>query len=458
MQLKRRALILGVSEVISFSIFLTLLCATSQAQVRHRVLISGAGLGYVAIVGADGTVEWKHDEARQANDSWFCRNGNIAFSYEDGMKLVRPDYSDPSGNELLWVYENPPGTETHSCQPLDDGSRFLIGQSNETTSYLVVLDTNETEHFRAELPDQGTGSHQQLRHVRITPQGTYLTTSLSLRKAIEYGSDGSFVREFVDGRFGAYRVENGNTLIACGDEGRVIEVDPDDNIVWEVNREDIEGMVMGFVAGLARLPNGNTMICNWTGHGEGHGPPVFEVTPGLEVVWALDTGYQDLLGKRISNQVSSITVLDSGCTDSLADNYASMYLFDNGSCTYTGCADSTADNFYCGETPEAAPCMASPRELDKISGKECTYPAGLGDLITISTPAIHHSPGESIIEVGLHHGSGNHRIFLYNAAGSKIYSRVGKGVGSYRFHLEAGIYYVMVEWENAEYSERVVLF
>jgi hypothetical protein len=274
---------------------------------------------------------------------------------------------------------------------------------------------------------------------------------------IEYNPDGSILREFVDGRFGAYRLTNGNTLIACGDDSRIIEVDPDDNIVWEVTRNDIDGMVLGFIAGLVRLPNGNTLICNWTGHGKGHGPPVFEVTPALEVVWAIDTNHQDLLGKKIVNNVASVKLLDPGCTDTLADNYASLYLFDNGSCTYTGCADSTAENYYCKANPDAAPCLADPEELEKISGEEC-IPAGIMDKLQNQTPAIHFDHGKSIVHVELSHNPSRFHIFLYGLEGNQIYTGSGAGSGSFHFPLEAGIYYILVKSEDMEYLKQVILF
>ena len=38
-----------------------------------------------------------------------------------------------------------------------------------------------------------------------------------------------------------------------------------------------------------RPPNGNTVVCNWGGHGHiGQQPLMFEVTPDKQVVWKLD--------------------------------------------------------------------------------------------------------------------------------------------------------------------------
>jgi hypothetical protein len=92
-------------------------------------------------------------------------------------------------------------------------------------------------------------------------------------------------------------------LIACGDEHRLVEVDPMDRVVWEVKENDIPGNRLGFVAGLQRLANGNTVICNWSGHsGLDSQPLVFELTRDKKLVW-------QVTDKRL-NKISSIEILD----------------------------------------------------------------------------------------------------------------------------------------------------
>ena len=85
---------------------------------------------------------------------------------------------------------------------------------------------------------------------------------------------------------------------------RTIEVDPNDKIVWRIDENDLEGNPLRFVAGLHRLPNGNTVVCNWGGHGHvGQQPQIFEVTPDKKVVW------QVYDYKKFST-ISNIQVLD----------------------------------------------------------------------------------------------------------------------------------------------------
>lgn len=84
-------------------------------------------------------------------------------------------------------------------------------------------------------------------------------------------------------------LSNGNVLIF--DNGthrkafprpysRVIEVDPKTNeIVWEYKDAPITNFFSGYISGARRLPNGNTLIT------EGQSGRMFQVTPEKEVVW-----------------------------------------------------------------------------------------------------------------------------------------------------------------------------
>jgi hypothetical protein len=66
----------------------------------------------------------------------------------------------------------------------------------------------------------------------------------------------------------------------------VFEVDGQGKTVWQVGKDELPGISLKFMTGLERLPNGNTVISNWQGHGQfGSGPHLIEVTPEKRVVW-----------------------------------------------------------------------------------------------------------------------------------------------------------------------------
>jgi hypothetical protein len=258
-----------------------------SGPVAHRVLSSVSDRGVLAIVGADGKIEWQYDVlplGGEANDAWLLPNGDVVFAYKAGAEELTP------AKKVVWSYAAPAGSEVHSCQPLPNGN-FLVGEAHDGgVGYLREVDgAGKVQSTVTITVPGGIGAHGQFREVRKTPQGTYLVTYLQLDRAMEFDATGRKLREFPCGMFVAIRLPNGNTLISCGDDHRVVEVDSQDKVVWQVTEKEIPGNTLGFAAGLQRLANGNTVICNWPGHtGLATPPPqAFELTPDKKVVWQL---------------------------------------------------------------------------------------------------------------------------------------------------------------------------
>jgi len=290
--MKPRSFLLAAALLFPFTL------SAETGKVQHRFLKSGCNSGSVAIVAKDGTIEWEYPIAPETSDSWVLPNGNVFFAFKAGVREVKPDKS------TVWEYYGPAATEIQGCQPLGP-NLFLVGESySNGITYLYEMDRAQTIHKAIKL-ELGGNAHGQIRQIRKTPQGTYLVTQQrNGGVAMEFDGDGKLVRKFQAGRYVAERLPNGNTLLACGDEHRVIEVDPQDKIVWEVNQNDIPGNILDFVSGVVRLPNGNTVITNWPGHSKvkKDQPQVFEITPDKKVVW-------EVKDPRLK-MISSIQILD----------------------------------------------------------------------------------------------------------------------------------------------------
>ena len=97
---------------------------------------------------------------------------------------------------------------------------------------------------------------------------------------------GGIVWHFVkirDWPFTAIRLDDGNTVIACTNGNRIIEVDAKGEVVWSVTNEDIGENLFNDACGAQRLPNGNTVISSY--HAQGDQVKLFEVTREKDVVW-----------------------------------------------------------------------------------------------------------------------------------------------------------------------------
>jgi len=258
----------------------------------HRVLL-GSGAGPIAIVTDDGQFEWQIEYKplgraggeTEGNDAVLLPNGDIAFTFSAGAEEVKPDKT------VVWRFDNPSGTETQGITALPDG-HFMVGETHSGgIAYLRELDAMGMV-VNSITVNSGTGlpPHQQFREIRKTPQGTYLVTYLGLEQAREIDATGKTLRKFPCGSFVAVRLPDGNTLISCGNTHRVIEVDPQDKIVWEANKTNVP-LMNGFAAGVQRLPNGNTAMCSFPGDlpSDPKTTRCFEVTPDFKVVWQLKT-------------------------------------------------------------------------------------------------------------------------------------------------------------------------
>ncbi len=237
----------------------------------------------VFVVDAAGKVEWEYQTAGDCNDLSCLPNGNLLFSTGHGVQEVTAD------KKIVFDYKSK--SEIYACQRLANGNTF-VGECNAGRLLEVAPDGKIVKEIKL-LPDGKDGGHGYYRNARQLANGHYLVAHYSDQKVREYDPDGKLVREIpaAGGPHTAVRLANGNTLISCGDSQseagpRVFEVDPEGKTVWEVKNGDLPGIKLAFMTGFQRLPNGNTVMANWLGHGKfGTAPHLIEVTPAKRVVW-----------------------------------------------------------------------------------------------------------------------------------------------------------------------------
>ncbi|MEZ5385817.1 MAG: PQQ-binding-like beta-propeller repeat protein [Prosthecobacter sp.] len=260
---------------------LTLASPVVGADIRHRFLCCDYSGDKVCMVSAEGKIEWQV-EARRPQDCWLLPNGHVLFAYVGGAKEVT------QGGEVVWEYKAPEkGVECHAAQPLPDG-RVLVVECG--TSRLIEVDREGK--IAKEIPLVTVPEvklHNQYRGARKLPNGHYLVVFKGEGKVVELDGDGKILREQkVPGDpHEAIALKNGNWLVTCGDGHQVVEVNPAGETVWSLGENDLPGNPLRLMAGAQRLPNGNTILCNYLGHGHiGENPQVYEVTPDKKLVWS----------------------------------------------------------------------------------------------------------------------------------------------------------------------------
>lgn len=243
----------------------------------YACLISEHAHDRVALLNERGEVVWDY-AVPHPQDVWMLPNGNILTTYYQGVREVTRE------RQTVWEYKTEKPNEIPCCQPLPDGN-VLIGIVGECR--LIEVNRRGEIVHEVRLTTTEKKPHAQFRMCRKTPEGTYLVPFTAEGAVREYDAAGKVLREFPrePSPVAALRLANGNTLISAG--GAVTEYDADDKIVWRVDAEWLPDIQFGTLAGLQRLPNGNTIICNWNTRdtGERVGAHVFEVTPDKRIVW-----------------------------------------------------------------------------------------------------------------------------------------------------------------------------
>ena len=281
-------------------IFLLALSGLLTAGQGHRFVCTDYTQGKVFIVSESGEIEWSYD-AETANDVWALPNGNLLFNTGHGVKEVTRD------KKVVFSYES--SSEIYACQRLANGDTF-IGECNAGRLLEVSPAGRIVKQVRL-LPEGQDGGHAYMRNARRLANGNYLVAHYGLQVVREYDPDGKVVWQVAapGGPHSVVRLPDGNTLIASADRdgapARVFEAAPDGRTVWEVRGDELPGIGLKFMTGLQRLPNGNTVMSNWLGHGQfGKAPHLIEVTRDKRVVWTF-------ADHETMKTISSVEILDA---------------------------------------------------------------------------------------------------------------------------------------------------
>lgn len=275
-------------------VFAGILSAAETAA--HPFLCCDYNGNQVCIVAADGSIEWRY-EAKNPQDCWQLPGGNILFCYLNGVKEVTRK------SEVVWEYKAPEKVECHACQPLPDGRVLLVECG---TSRILELEKGKVVK-EVKLETKTTNLHNQYRGTRKIANGHYLVCFKGENKVVELDGDGKVVRE-IPAPGDCHEVlplKDGALLITCGDGHKVIEIDAAGKTVWELNENDLPDNTLRLMAGCQRLPNGNTVFCNYLGHGFiGKQPLFFEVTRDKKVLWS----FADHAHFKTINQIQLLDV------------------------------------------------------------------------------------------------------------------------------------------------------
>jgi Mala s 1-like protein len=286
----------------------------ADRPVAHRVIAQDKG--HVAILNAKGEVEWEVPCDFTSHDIQVLPNGNMLL--HTGPATV---VEMTPAKQVVWQYVSQPKAgydgpvEIHAFQRLKDGTTMIAESGNRR---IIEVDREGKIVREVPLTVEHPNAHRDTRLVRKLANGHYLVCHEGDGVVREYDATGKVVwsyaldlngREATPGHdghgtnvFGAIRLTNGNTLIAGGNNNRVLEVTPAGKIVWSVEQNELPGIHLFWVTTLEMLPKGHLIIGNT--HAGPDNPQLIEITRDKRVVWMLKNF--DALG----NDTAAAQVLD----------------------------------------------------------------------------------------------------------------------------------------------------
>ncbi|GGX97138.1 hypothetical protein GJV26_03320 [Massilia dura] len=272
-----------------------------KGLAQYDFLYAGEAMTRDVYIVRSGKVAWEfHDDAAKGeiSDIQMASSGNVVIAHQFGVKVVTPD------KKTLWSHPADEKHEIHTAQFIGR-DRVIFVQSGMRPRIIVAnIASNTIERTIPIGAANLANTHGQLRHARLTPQGTYLLAQMDLKRAVEIDEQGREVWQLAaPGIWSATRLANGHTLVT-GKNG-VTEYSPAGDAVWTLKPEDVKDWRYGSFQVSYRLSNGNTLVNHWVNQwsapdnkidGRNAPPQWLEVTSDKRVVWALHQWDQPNLG------------------------------------------------------------------------------------------------------------------------------------------------------------------
>jgi len=279
-------------------ICLTWVCGALAAQALDTAFLVGDdGNNRIAIFNSSEELVWEYAVSTPYQVQPLA-NGNILTTSDRAVYEVTLD------KRAVWSFTR----DDHEIfGAVRVGDMTVVADC--TAGEVLFVDATGVVQDRFAVTSTATG-HATMRNLTLTPQNTFLIAHLGDHVVREYAPDGTVLESFaVSGQaYRAERLANGNTLV--GHELGITEF-ASSGVMFNVVAADIPAMGLSFGTCAHRMPDGNTVMGNWFGHG-GTGKALFELDGAKTPVWSIPDGL-------IGNAVAFVPVSDqwiSGFMDS----------------------------------------------------------------------------------------------------------------------------------------------
>jgi len=212
----------------------------------------------------------------KSRDLQILPNGRVLASHSQGAA----EYDLATG-KTLWSALKYGGVQT--ARRLPNGNTLLGSNSK---GGVLIREIDRTGESKGERLLEGL---QDLRLMRLLPNGNVLLTASRPYRAVEVDAKGAIVwsAKLPSKGYKAARLPDGRTVAGAGGAVTVLTFDKAGKVVATVGGKDKHPTLgLDFCSGFDRLANGNIVMANWLGHGkEGKGVHLAEFDADNRVVW-----------------------------------------------------------------------------------------------------------------------------------------------------------------------------
>jgi len=270
------------TEGISYAYLLPnghLLLRSGGARQGGQRVVGGARSGSIRELDWDSNVLWEYHNLMLHHDFERLPNGNTLILL-----------FEPLPEELVAQIQGGFTTADHTEGMLGDLVQEITPAGEVVSAWRSWEHLDPAKDVICHLENRAEWTHQNA--LNVTPSGDLL---VSFRRTDTVGivdrHTGAFRWKWGSGVISHQHhptyLDNGHVLLfdnGCHRPGptysRVLEVDPSSNeIVWEYQGDPPISFYSFHISGAERLANGNTLIC------EGAPGRLFEVTPEHDIVW-----------------------------------------------------------------------------------------------------------------------------------------------------------------------------
>ncbi|MBQ8501753.1 MAG: glycoside hydrolase family 88 protein [Bacteroides sp.] len=214
------------------------------------------------------------------NDLWMLPEGSILFTNGQGVVELNAE------GDTLFHYQS----ECHvfACQRLENGNTF-VGECEKGNLLEISPKGKVVKRINILPKGKQDGGSAFMRNARRLDNGHYLVAHYGAGHVTEYDQRGRIVWrvETPGGAHSVLRLKNGNTLVAVADANsnpRIVEFNPEKEIVWQLCNDDLAGKPLCFMSGLQYIEGQGLLLTNWQGHGsKAKQPHLLWVTHGKRI-------------------------------------------------------------------------------------------------------------------------------------------------------------------------------